>query len=55
MFKGNGYNEDIDWWCVGVTFYECVYKKVKIRLSGYAQCLIKLNRDHGPTAIAWMN
>ncbi|KAG1049469.1 hypothetical protein G6F43_008203 [Rhizopus delemar] len=27
MFKGNGYNEDIDWWCVGVTFYECVYKK----------------------------
>ncbi|KAG1474690.1 hypothetical protein G6F56_000199 [Rhizopus delemar] len=27
VFKGQGYDENVDWWCVGVTFYECVYKK----------------------------
>lgn len=25
MFKSNGYNEDVDWWSVGITFYECIY------------------------------
>ncbi|RUP46916.1 kinase-like domain-containing protein [Jimgerdemannia flammicorona] len=28
VFKGGGYNEDVDWWGLGVTFYECVYGKV---------------------------
>ncbi|RUS19700.1 hypothetical protein BC937DRAFT_87081 [Endogone sp. FLAS-F59071] len=27
VFKGGGYNEDVDWWSLGVTFYECVYGK----------------------------
>ncbi|RUS16577.1 kinase-like domain-containing protein [Endogone sp. FLAS-F59071] len=27
MFKNGGYNEDVDWWGLGVTFYECVYGK----------------------------
>ncbi|CEG65075.1 Putative AGC/YANK protein kinase [Rhizopus microsporus] len=27
MLKGNGYDEDVDWWSVGITFYECVYGK----------------------------
>ncbi|KAI8877203.1 kinase-like protein, partial [Backusella circina FSU 941] len=25
MFRGGGYTEDVDWWSVGVTFYECVF------------------------------
>lgn len=25
MFLGVGYNEDVDWWSVGITFYECIY------------------------------
>lgn len=24
-FKCTGYNEDVDWWSLGITFYECVY------------------------------
>ncbi|OAD78368.1 serine/threonine protein kinase AGC family, partial [Phycomyces blakesleeanus NRRL 1555(-)] len=27
VFKGHGYNEDVDWWSVGITFYECIYGK----------------------------
>ncbi|KAG1444041.1 hypothetical protein G6F56_010453 [Rhizopus delemar] len=27
VFKGCGYDEDVDWWCLGITFYECIYKK----------------------------
>lgn len=28
MFTGTGYNEDVDWWSIGITFYECVYGTV---------------------------
>lgn len=28
MFLGTGYNEDVDWWSVGITFYECIYGAV---------------------------
>jgi serine/threonine protein kinase len=29
MFKGIGYNEDVDWWSLGITFYECIYGTVR--------------------------
>ncbi|KAG2197000.1 hypothetical protein INT47_006947 [Mucor saturninus] len=27
MFRGEGYDEDVDWWSLGITFYECLYGK----------------------------
>ncbi|KAI8886265.1 kinase-like protein [Backusella circina FSU 941] len=27
VYKGGGYNEAVDWWGLGVTLYECVYRK----------------------------
>ncbi|GAB5590688.1 Serine/threonine kinase [Umbelopsis nana] len=27
VFRGGGYNEAVDWWGLGVTMYECVYRK----------------------------
>lgn len=28
MFLSAGYDEDVDWWSVGITFYECIYGTV---------------------------
>lgn len=25
---GTGYRSEVDWWSLGVTFYECIYNKV---------------------------
>ncbi|KAF9563547.1 hypothetical protein EC968_004819 [Mortierella alpina] len=27
VFKGTGYGTSVDWWAVGVVFYECIYNK----------------------------
>ncbi|KAI8351553.1 kinase-like domain-containing protein [Blakeslea trispora] len=27
VYKGGGYNEAVDWWSLGVTLYECIYKR----------------------------
>ena len=27
VFRGNGYLSEVDWWSLGVTFYECIYAK----------------------------
>ncbi|KAI8098826.1 kinase-like domain-containing protein [Halteromyces radiatus] len=27
LVKGYGYTEDVDWWCLGLTFYECIFGK----------------------------
>lgn len=32
VFEGGGYLNEVDWWSLGVTFYECIYSKV----SGHA-------------------
>ncbi|KAF9911765.1 hypothetical protein EC991_002493 [Linnemannia zychae] len=27
VFKGTGYGTSVDWWAVGIVFYECIYNK----------------------------
>ncbi|KAJ5105776.1 Serine/threonine-protein kinase 32B [Penicillium alfredii] len=27
VYEGNGYYYEVDWWSLGVTFYECIYSK----------------------------
>ncbi len=29
VFDGSGYLSEVDWWSLGVTFYECLYNKVR--------------------------
>ena len=28
VYAGGGYLAEVDWWSLGVTFYECIYNKV---------------------------
>ena len=28
VYGGQGYLTEVDWWSLGVTFYECIYNKV---------------------------
>lgn len=28
VYGGGGYLDEVDWWSLGVTFYECIYNKV---------------------------
>lgn len=28
-YEGKGYLSEVDWWSLGVTFYECIYNKVR--------------------------
>ena len=28
VYGGGGYLTEVDWWSLGVTFYECIYNKV---------------------------
>ena len=28
VYAGTGYLTEVDWWSLGVTFYECIYNKV---------------------------
>ena len=29
VYSGKGYTTDVDWWSLGVVFYECIYNKVR--------------------------
>ncbi|KAI8640368.1 kinase-like domain-containing protein, partial [Parasitella parasitica] len=58
-FKHHGYNEDVDWWSLGITFYECIYGKVRkiAKYSLYASTNT-IYRDLGYTAqilMIWAN
>jgi serine/threonine kinase 32 len=33
VFEGRGYLSEVDWWSLGVTFYECLYNKVGHSIS----------------------
>ena len=30
VYAGTGYLTEVDWWSLGVTFYECIYNKVRM-------------------------
>jgi serine/threonine protein kinase len=36
VYEGKGYSCEVDWWSLGVLFYECIYNKV--RQSLYVRC-----------------
>lgn len=33
VYEGKGYTSEVDWWSLGVTFYECIYNKVRPSLK----------------------
>ena len=34
VYAGTGYLTEVDWWSLGVTFYECIYNKVRLPSDG---------------------
>ena len=30
VYEGKGYSCEVDWWSLGVVFYECIYNKVRM-------------------------
>lgn len=41
VYEGSGYYCEVDWWSLGVTFYECIYNKVS------SDCCNAANRSSG--------
>lgn len=39
VYAGTGYLTEVDWWSLGVTFYECIYNKVSLPLTGNLESL----------------
>jgi serine/threonine kinase 32 len=33
VYEGKGYSCEVDWWSLGVLFYECIYNKVRFFAS----------------------
>ncbi|ORX56847.1 kinase-like protein [Hesseltinella vesiculosa] len=46
IFKGGGYNEAVDWWSLGVTLYECVYKKRPFEHESFDELTAAVRRGH---------
>ena len=47
VYAGTGYLTEVDWWSLGVTFYECIYNKVGLPLTGNKKWLTD-HSDHSP-------
>lgn len=46
VYVGKGYNSEVDWWSLGVLFYECIYNKRPFEANNHdalAQAIIKAN------------
>ena len=46
VYLGRGYLSEVDWWSLGVTFYECIYNKRPFEANHHdalAQAIIKAN------------
>ncbi|KAK5166999.1 Serine/threonine kinase [Saxophila tyrrhenica] len=44
VYTGRGYQSEVDWWSMGVTFYECIYNKRPFESNtqdGLAQAIVK--------------
>lgn len=37
VYAGTGYLTEVDWWSLGVTFYECIYNKVSLPMERMSQ------------------
>ena len=38
VYMGQGYLTEVDWWSLGVTFYECIYNKVRATSLLFKTC-----------------
>lgn len=50
VYGGSGYLSEVDWWSLGVTFYECIYNKVSGSIAVERRNLTLLQRpfsSHG--------
>ena len=56
VYEGKGYSREVDWWSLGVLFYECIYNKVgSITPHPYSH-LTWLASDHSKqtTTMDWL-
>ncbi len=45
VYAGTGYLTEVDWWSLGVTFYECIYNKVRTIEEVYHDYFLTHSRD----------
>lgn len=53
VYAGKGYLAEVDWWSLGVTFYECIYNKRPFESNshdGLAQAIIKADPAYPVTS-----
>ncbi|KAI8647946.1 kinase-like domain-containing protein [Parasitella parasitica] len=46
VYKGGGYNEAVDWWSLGVTLYECIYRKRPFECNTTEELHAAIRRGH---------